>query len=94
MIVPLQKGAGTRGKIAFGFSRRCPIVSTSVGAYGYEIENGREIILADRSDHFAEGLPNNASTAAGSRRYGRASKQEVSRKMDLGSDPASDLGGS
>ena len=55
MIVPLQKGAGTRGKIAYGFSRRCPIVSTSIGAYGYEIENGREIILADKSDHFAEG---------------------------------------
>ena len=54
MIVPLQKGAGTRGKIAYGFSRRCPIVSTSIGAYGYEIENGREIILADKSDHFAE----------------------------------------
>jgi glycosyltransferase involved in cell wall biosynthesis len=54
MIVPLQKGAGTRGKIAFGFSRQCPIVSTSVGAYGYEVENGKEIILADTPDRFAD----------------------------------------
>ena len=54
MIVPLQKGAGTRGKIAFGFSRRCPIVSTSVGAYGYEVESGKEIILADDPGRFAD----------------------------------------
>ncbi|HEU0209680.1 MAG TPA: glycosyltransferase [Candidatus Udaeobacter sp.] len=54
MIVPLHKGAGTRGKIAFGFSRCCPIVSTSLGAYGYEVETGREILLADDPGRFAE----------------------------------------
>ena len=54
MIVPLHKGAGTRGKIANGFSRRCPIVSTSLGAYGYEVENGSEIILADDPGKFAD----------------------------------------
>lgn len=54
MIVPLQKGAGTRGKIAFGFSRSCPIVSTSLGAYGYEVENEQEILLADTPNNFAD----------------------------------------
>ena len=54
MIVPLHKGAGTRGKIACGFSRRCPVVSTSLGAYGYEAETVREIMLADSPEKFAE----------------------------------------
>jgi glycosyltransferase involved in cell wall biosynthesis len=54
MIIPLQKGAGTRGKIAFGFSRNCPIVSTSLGAYGYEVRHEEEILLGDTPDTFAE----------------------------------------
>lgn len=53
MVVPLHKGAGTRGKIAYAFSRRCPIVSTSLGAYGYEVDNEREIVLADDPVSFA-----------------------------------------
>lgn len=53
MIVPVKLGAGTRIKIAEGFSRKCPIVSTSVGAYGYEPVDGREMFLADSAGDFA-----------------------------------------
>jgi glycosyltransferase involved in cell wall biosynthesis len=54
MIVPLHVGGGTRVKIAEGFSRRCPIVSTSVGAFGYEVENGRHLYLADAAGEFTD----------------------------------------
>ncbi|HMP84697.1 MAG TPA: glycosyltransferase, partial [Verrucomicrobiota bacterium] len=54
MIVPIHRGAGTRLKIAQGFSAKCPIVSTSLGAYGYELRNGRELFLADAALPFAE----------------------------------------
>jgi len=53
MAVPVQMGTGTRVKIAEGFSRKCPIVSTLLGAYGYEASNGRELLLADSSEDFA-----------------------------------------
>lgn len=53
MIVPLRVGAGTRIKIAEGFSRKCPIVSTALGAYGYGAVNDREICLADSAEDFA-----------------------------------------
>jgi glycosyltransferase involved in cell wall biosynthesis len=53
MIVPIQLGAGTRGKIAHAFSLRCPVISTSLGAYGYEAQNGREMMLADSPEDFA-----------------------------------------
>lgn len=54
MIVPIQLGAGTRGKIAHAFSLKCPVVSTSLGAYGYEAQNGRELLLADSPEDFAD----------------------------------------
>jgi glycosyltransferase involved in cell wall biosynthesis len=53
MIVPIKVGSGTRVKVADGFARRCPVVSTTMGAFGYEVENGREILLADSAEAFA-----------------------------------------
>ena len=54
MVVPLQLGAGTRVKIAEAFSRRCPLVSTSLGAHGYNVENGRELWVANSSRELAD----------------------------------------
>jgi glycosyltransferase involved in cell wall biosynthesis len=53
MIVPILLGAGTRGKIAHAFSLKCPVISTSLGAYGYGTTNGKEMFLADSSEDFA-----------------------------------------
>lgn len=53
MIVPVRTGAGTRVKVAEGFSRKCPMVSTSLGAFGYEVTDGRELFLADTAGDFA-----------------------------------------
>jgi glycosyltransferase involved in cell wall biosynthesis len=54
MVVPLQLGAGTRVKIAEAFSRRCPLVSTSLGAYGYDVEDERELLVADSAEGLAD----------------------------------------
>ncbi|MBV8101680.1 MAG: glycosyltransferase family 4 protein [Verrucomicrobia bacterium] len=53
MIVPIQRGAGTRGKIAHGLSLKCPIVSTTLGAHGYEFTNSYDGFLADSPADFA-----------------------------------------
>jgi glycosyltransferase involved in cell wall biosynthesis len=53
MVVPIRVGGGTRIKIAEGFGRRCPVVSTSMGAFGYDVQSGRELLLADGPDDFA-----------------------------------------
>lgn len=54
MIVPILHGAGTRVKIADAFSRKCPLVSTQLGAFGYDVQSGRELLLADRPVEFAD----------------------------------------
>lgn len=51
-IVPVLTGAGTRIKIADAFSRKCPVVSTPLGAYGYEVRDGRELFIAKTPKDF------------------------------------------
>jgi len=54
MVVPLRFGGGTRLKILEGFSRMCPMVSTPIGAYGINVSNGKDILLAESAEDFAE----------------------------------------
>jgi polysaccharide biosynthesis protein PslH len=53
MIVPIKVGAGTRVKVAEGFARKCPVVATAIGAFGYDVHHGEEILLAEHADDFA-----------------------------------------
>ncbi|BFU93234.1 MAG: hypothetical protein NTAFB01_44210 [Nitrospira sp.] len=53
MIVPIRTGGGTRIKIAEAFSRKCPVVSTSQGAFGYQVVDGEDLLLADSAEEFA-----------------------------------------
>jgi glycosyltransferase involved in cell wall biosynthesis len=53
-IVPIRFGGGTRIKIAEAFSRNCPVVSTSLGAFGYDLRSGNELLLADDPRAFAD----------------------------------------
>jgi hypothetical protein len=39
--------------IAEAFSKRCPVISTSLGAFGYEVISRKEILLADGPMKFA-----------------------------------------
>ncbi len=52
-VVPILSGGGTRVKIAEAFGHRCPMVSTSLGAYGYDVKDGQELFLADNAADFA-----------------------------------------
>lgn len=53
MIVPIRVGSGTRVKVAEGFARKCPVVATPLGAFGYDVHNAEEILLADNPGEFA-----------------------------------------
>ena len=51
-IVPVFEGGGTRVKISNAFSRHCPVVSTALGAYGYEVTSGCELLIGNSVDEF------------------------------------------
>jgi polysaccharide biosynthesis protein PslH len=56
LVVPLRMGGGTRLKIYEGMAMGRAIVSTTIGAEGLEVRNGKDIILADESETFADAV--------------------------------------
>jgi len=54
VIVPLRIGGGTRLKIVEAMAMGKPIVSTHLGAEGLEVDDGENILLADRPEEFAD----------------------------------------
>jgi len=53
-IVPLRSGGGMRIKILNALAMGKAVVSTSVGCEGIDVENGRNICVADTEEEFAE----------------------------------------
>ncbi len=53
-IVPLRIGGGTRLKIYEAMAARIPVVSTSVGAEGLPLEDGKHIVLGDNPKRFSD----------------------------------------
>jgi glycosyltransferase involved in cell wall biosynthesis len=54
VAVPIRFGGGTRIKILEAFAHRIPVVSTSLGAYGLDVVDGRHLRLADTPEDFAD----------------------------------------
>jgi glycosyltransferase involved in cell wall biosynthesis len=54
IAVPLRYGSGTRVKILEGFAHRIPVVSTTIGAEGLNLESGRHLLTADEPEAFAQ----------------------------------------
>lgn len=55
-IVPLRIGGGTRLKIYEAMAMEKAIVSTSIGAEGLPVADGKEIVLADTPEAFADAV--------------------------------------
>lgn len=52
VIVPLRIGGGTRLKIFEAMATGKAVVSTSIGAEGLDVQNGRDLLLADDAASF------------------------------------------
>lgn len=52
-VVPLLAGGGTRFKVVEALSIQRPVVSTSLGAEGLDVEHDRHLLLADTPEAFA-----------------------------------------
>lgn len=56
VVIPLRTGGGTRLKIFEAMARGKAVISTTIGAEGLDVKDGRDLILADQPAHFAEGI--------------------------------------
>jgi sugar transferase (PEP-CTERM/EpsH1 system associated) len=55
-MVPIRIGGGTRLKIVESLAMGTPVVSTSIGAQGLDLQNDVDVLLADESGEFARRL--------------------------------------
>ncbi len=56
VIVPLFQGGGTRLKILEAFAARRPVVSTSKGAEGLKVQDGKHLLIKDNIDELVAGV--------------------------------------
>lgn len=54
MVTPIRGSGGTRLKILEAMAAGLPIVSTSIGVAGLELENGKHALIADSSSELAK----------------------------------------
>jgi glycosyltransferase involved in cell wall biosynthesis len=52
-VVPLRIGGGTKLKVLEAMAMALPVVTTTVGAQGLNVESGRHLFVADNPDDFA-----------------------------------------
>ncbi len=76
-VVPLRIGGGSRLKILEAFAMKKPVVSTTVGAEGLRVENGREICIADGPEAIAKAVLHLFNHPEMGRELGRAGRQLV-----------------
>jgi glycosyltransferase involved in cell wall biosynthesis len=52
-VVPLRIAGGSRLKILEAFAAKIPVLSTTIGAEGLNVNDGQNIVLADTAEQFA-----------------------------------------
>ena len=84
-IVPLRIGSGTRLKIFEAMAMGKAIVSTTIGAEGLPIQDGREIVLADEPEEFARAVGALLQDQVRRRQLGQAARELVEHKYSWNS---------
>jgi len=55
-VAPLRFGAGIKGKIGEAMSYGLPVVTTSIGAEGFGLTHGVDVMIADEAQAFADAV--------------------------------------
>lgn len=80
VCVPIRTGGGTRFKIIEAASYGRPTVSTTIGAEGLAMEDGRDILLRDSAEDFAKALADLLVNEERAHELGFAAREAVLHK--------------
>jgi sugar transferase (PEP-CTERM/EpsH1 system associated) len=83
-IVPLRIGGGTRLKIFEAMAMGKAVVSTTVGAEGLPVESGKDILLADTPNDFAQSVIGLLRDSELRRRLGTGARSLVQENYSWG----------
>jgi len=81
-ICPLRFGSGTRLKILEYMGARKAVVSTSIGAEGISVSNGKDILIEDTPTSFAHAIVSLIKNPHLAKRIGDASHLLISEQYD------------
>ncbi|MGZ4060364.1 MAG: glycosyltransferase family 4 protein [Bacteroidia bacterium] len=82
MIVPLSSGGGMRIKIIEGMALEKTIVSTAIGAEGIEYSTGKNILIANTADEFADAINKCINDNAFVENIGRNARMLIEERYD------------
>jgi sugar transferase (PEP-CTERM/EpsH1 system associated) len=77
VVVPLRIGGGTRIKILEAMAMTRPVVATTIGAEGLDVEDGRHLMRADDPADFADRVATLLDAPALQARLGREGRRLV-----------------
>ncbi len=80
VVVPINMGGGTRLKVLEALSMARPVVSTSLGCEGIDVEDGRHLLVADDAAGFSDAVCQLLSDPARGRRLGEAGRKLVTTR--------------
>jgi polysaccharide biosynthesis protein PslH len=81
-VAPLRMGGGTRFKLLEAFALGRPVVSTRIGAEGFAVTDGRELLLADTAEAFAAAVQRLLADPALAGQIGAAGRAFVRASYD------------
>ena len=81
-IVPLHAGGGMRVKILDAWSWGLPVVSTTIGAEGMDVQHGENLLIADTGQSFAQAVTRILQNPALGEKLGRRGRQTVLEKYN------------
>jgi sugar transferase (PEP-CTERM/EpsH1 system associated) len=81
-VAPLRMGGGTRLKLLEAMAMSKPVVATRLGAEGYPVTDGRQLILADSPAEFAQVVVALLDSPARRAELGQNARTFVERRYD------------
>ena len=82
VVVPLLSGGGTRLKILEALACERAVVSTRVGCEGLDLEDGKELLMADGAERFAAAVLRVLEDAPLRERLATAGREQAQRRYD------------
>jgi polysaccharide biosynthesis protein PslH len=80
-VIPLRVGGGTRIKVFEAMAMGCPVVSTTLGIEGLDVQDGVHCLRRDSAEAFADGVAALADDAALRERMSHQARQLVESRF-------------
>jgi glycosyltransferase involved in cell wall biosynthesis len=83
-VIPIRSGGGTRIKLIEAAAFGVPVVSTTIGAEGTAFRHGRDLLLADTREGFANACADLLAHPVHARRLARRARTTALQNYDAG----------